>query len=48
MTREETMPLPGEAESCWVAGAPPPRYPRDEQSDRAHLALHGRGSVGPS
>ncbi len=46
MTREEAMPLPGEAESCWVAGAPATRYRRYEQSDRADVAVIGGGIVG--
>lgn len=46
MTREESMQLPGKAESCWVATAPQTNYPGFEQSDRADVAVIGGGIVG--
>jgi glycine/D-amino acid oxidase-like deaminating enzyme/nitrite reductase/ring-hydroxylating ferredoxin subunit len=40
------MPLPGKAQSCWVATAPQTRYRRYEQSERTDVAVIGGGIVG--
>jgi glycine/D-amino acid oxidase-like deaminating enzyme/nitrite reductase/ring-hydroxylating ferredoxin subunit len=43
---DASTPLPGQAESCWVASAPATRYPRYEQSDRVDVGVVGGGIVG--
>jgi len=46
MTREDAMPLPGQAQSCWVASTRPTHYRRYEQTDRTDVAIIGGGIVG--
>ena len=40
------MPLPGKAESCWIASASETRYRRYEQSEGTDVAVIGGGIVG--
>ena len=40
------MPLPGKAESCWIADAPETRYPRCTQSHSTDVVVIGGGIVG--